>query len=206
MSTGYESSGRTNQKGRTRNALVAAVRELIAAGNGAPTVDEAAVAASVSRTTAYRYFATQHALLAAAHPEMEASTLLPPGIGEDPQERLDAAVVAFATMIAETEQQQRTMLWLSLQPTSDKQDLPLRQGRAVGWFAEALSVLNDQIGEDGVRRLAIAIRSAVGIEARVWLVDVGGLSAEEVIEVLRSNAQAILARALGDGVDRATDS
>src|SRR3989441_3706494 len=76
MSTPYELSGRTRQKQRTRIALVTAARELVARGE-TPTVDEAAASASVSRTTAYRYFPNQRSLLVAAHPEIEARSLLP---------------------------------------------------------------------------------------------------------------------------------
>lgn len=193
---GYEAAGRTNQKKRTRDALVSAARELISRGGSPPTVEEAALAASVSRTTAYRYFPSQRDLLVAAHPEVDATTLLPDGIGPDPFERLDAAVNAFTAMIAETEPQQRTMLRLSLEPSPEQERLPLRQGRAVRWFAEALSVLTDELGAEGVERLAVAIRSAVGIEARVWLIDVAGLSSDDATAVLRSNARAILALAL----------
>ncbi len=53
MATSYELSGRRHQKARTRDALVAAARALLAQGT-TPTVEEAAAAAAVSRTTAYR--------------------------------------------------------------------------------------------------------------------------------------------------------
>src|SRR5260370_21191062 len=76
MSIPYEQSGRARQKQRTRAALVAAARELVAQGQ-TPTVDDAASKASISRTTAYRYFPNQRALLVAAHPEIEARSLLP---------------------------------------------------------------------------------------------------------------------------------
>ena len=51
----YESTGRTAQKNRTRKALIDAARALIVSGI-TPTVEDAAAAASISRTTAYRYF------------------------------------------------------------------------------------------------------------------------------------------------------
>ena len=76
MSSAYELNGRTSQKRRTRDALLAAARGLVADGH-APTVEDAAEAASISRTTAYRYFPNQRALLAAAHPETAAESLLP---------------------------------------------------------------------------------------------------------------------------------
>ena len=192
MSTAYEESGRTAQKSRTRAELVAAARRLIAEGGTPPTVAEAAGAASISRTTAYRYFGNQHDLLAAAHPETERTTLLPPEIGDDPEERLSAAVAAFVTMIFDTEAQQRTMLRLSLEASTQPGQLPLRQGRGIGWFEDALSPLLPELGADGVHRLALAVRSAVGIEALVWLLDVGGLTRAQAAELVQSTALALL--------------
>jgi AcrR family transcriptional regulator len=202
VSTTYEQTGRSNQKQRTRNALIDAARELISRGGAPPTVEQAAAEAAVSRTTAYRYFASQRALLAAAHPEVETTSLLPEGVGDDPEERLMAAVSAFTAMIAETEPQQRTMLRLSLEEQPDPDGLPLRQGRAVGWFADALSVLRPELGEDDVRRIAVAVRSAVGIEARVWLTDVAGLSGDEAVALMSWSARAMLRHALTEAPPR----
>ena len=94
MSIGYELAGRTRQKQRTRQALVAAARALVADGV-TPTVEDAAEAAGVSRTTAYRYFPNQRALVAAAHPEVEAQSLLPRTRRHDVAARLDAVIDAF---------------------------------------------------------------------------------------------------------------
>jgi AcrR family transcriptional regulator len=192
VSTPYESAGRVNQKRRTREALVAAARQLIALG-GNPTVEDAAAVASVSRTTAYRYFGDQRSLLVAAHPEIAATTLLPEDAPADPAERLDAVVRAFTALILDTEAQQRTMLRLSLEPGEpDRGALPLRQGRAVGWIAEALEPLLDTLGPERVHGLALAIRSAIGIEALVWLIDIAGLSRQAAAESMAWSAQAML--------------
>ena len=75
MSTPYERTGRTNQKARTRNALIAAARQLLTEGVS-PTVERTADRAAVSRTTAFRYFPNQRALLAATYPQLEAESLL----------------------------------------------------------------------------------------------------------------------------------
>jgi AcrR family transcriptional regulator len=195
MSTAYEDSGRRSQKLRTRTALVEAARRLIAAGGAPPTVAEAADAASISRTTAYRYFGNQRALLTAAHPETGRASLLPDGIGEDPEVRLGAAVAAFVEMILSTETQQRTMLRLSLEAATGPDQLPLRQGRAIGWFEDALSPLVPQLGPDGVHRLAVGVRSAVGIESLVWLVDVAGFTREQAAELMQTSALALLRHA-----------
>src|SRR3954469_21161667 len=107
MSTAYEETGRARQKQRTRSALVAAARELVARGGRSPTVAEAAEAAEVSRTTAYRYFPTQKSLLLAAHPEISATSMLPEDVGLDPEVRIEAAVREFMAMVLDTESQQR---------------------------------------------------------------------------------------------------
>ena len=195
MSTPYEQAGRTRQKQRTRNALVAATRELVATG-ATPTVEAAAAAAEVSRTTAYRYFPNQRSLLAAAHPEIDASSLLPAEPPDDPDARLEAVIEAFTQLIADTEPQQRTMLRLSLEPDGARPDTPLRQGRAIGWIEEALRPLHGQLSARELRRLVLAVRSVTGIEARVWLTDIAGLSSHEATELMRWSARAIYRSAL----------
>ena len=192
MSTApYESTGRTGQKQRTRQALVTAARGLVADGP-TPTVEQAAEGAGISRTTAYRYFPNQRALLVAAHPETEASSLLPPLDSDDPGARLDAVVEAFTDLIADTEPQQRTMLRLSLEEDAGEHAPGLlRQGRAIRWISEALSPLQGTIADDELQRLVLAVRATTGIEARVWLVDVAGLSGTEATALMRWSARAL---------------
>lgn len=198
VSTAYELTGRTRQKQRTREALVAAARDLVSQGGAAPTVEAAAEAASVSRTTAYRYFPTQKALLLAAHPEIAASTLVPDDAGDDPEARLLGAVDAFIRIVLETENQQRTMLRLSLDPDTSRESLPLRQGRAISWFEEALAPLRPRLTEAEIHRLALSVRSAVGIESLVWLTDIADLTRADAAELMHRSARALLRQALAD--------
>ncbi len=198
MSTPYVATGRSRQKERTRDALLAAARELVAQGGAAPTVEAAAEAASVSRTTAYRYFPSQQALLIAAHPETTASTLVPKDAGDEPEARLLGAVDAFIAIIVDTEHQQRTMLRLSLDPQTPRDSLPLRQGRAIVWFEEALAPLRPRLSDGEIHRLAVSVRSAVGIESLVWLTDIAGLSRADAAARMRWSARAMLHQALSD--------
>jgi AcrR family transcriptional regulator len=186
----YESTGRTAQKSRTRLALVAATRDLLAAGL-TPKVEDAAERAGISRTTAYRYFPNQRSLLMAAHPTIAPETLLPPDAPTDPAARLDALMTAFTEYNFTWEPQLRASLRLSLEPAADRP--VLRQGRAIGWIAEALAPLRDTVD---TQRLAIAIRSATGIETLVWLVDIAGYSREQAAETVRGTARALLDAAL----------
>jgi AcrR family transcriptional regulator len=195
MSRPYEIGGRSAQKARTRDALVAAARDLVAAGV-TPTVEDAAAAASVSRSTAYRYFPNERALLLAAHPEIAATSMLPANPPEDPAARLDAVVRNFSAMILDTEAQQRTMLRLSLEAdAAERGALPLRQGRAIAWIAEALDGLGGELSGKQLRQLVLSVRATIGIEAIVWLVDVAGLSRNDAVALTRWSAQALLQRA-----------
>ena len=195
VSTSYENGGRSAQKARTRAALVAAARVLVAAGVS-PTVEDAAAAASISRTTAYRYFPNKRALLVAAHPEIVATSMLPADAPDDPAARLDAVVRNFTRMILDTEAQQRTMLRLSLEDETGREGLPLRQGRAIAWIAEALEGLRDELSDEAFERLVIGIRATIGIEAIVWLLDVAGLANDDAVALVRWSAQALLQHAL----------
>jgi AcrR family transcriptional regulator len=199
MSIPYELTGRSHQKARTRDALIDATRELLAEGL-TPTVEQAAAAASVSRTTAYRYFPNQRALLLAAHPEIDAPSLLSEGAPEDAEERFELVVEALTRLVVDTEPEQRTTLRLSLEPgAGDREPLLLRQGRAIGWLQEALTPLRDQLPEDAMRRLVLATRAACGIEALVWLTDVAGLSREEAVEIMRWSARAFFQTMIHEG-------
>jgi len=197
MSTPYEVTGRTDQKRRTRATLVAAARDLVAEGL-TPTVEQAAASAGISRTAAYRYFPNQRALLMAAHPETGAQSLLPDDPPQEIDARLDAVVEAFTELIVDTEAQQRTMLRLSLEPGPAERELPLRQGRAIGWIEEALAPLRGRLTERQIHQLTLAIRSAVGIEALVWLTDVGNLDRNDAVALMCWSARAMLHSAVSE--------
>jgi AcrR family transcriptional regulator len=200
MSIPYELNGRVAQKRRTRDAVIAAARDLVATGV-TPTVEAAAEAASISRTTAYRYFPSQRALLVAAHPETGATSLLPDDAPQDAATRLDLVMHAFTRSNLENEAQQRTMLRLSLEADPvERAQLPLRQGRAIKWIEEALTPLQAEMSEAERHRLALAIRSVIGIEALVWLMDVAGLSRDDATDLMQWSGRALLRSALTDGV------
>jgi AcrR family transcriptional regulator len=185
----YESIGRTAQKSRTRVALLTATRELLAAGLS-PTVEDAAERAGISRTTAYRYFPNQRSLLLAAHPTIAPETLLPVDASDDPKARLDVLMTAFTEYNFTWEPQLRTALRLSLEPSADQP--ALRQGRAIGWITEALTPLRETHPRIDIEQLAIAIRSATGIEALIWLIDVPGYTREQAAATVKTTAHALL--------------
>ncbi|MEZ5119847.1 MAG: hypothetical protein R2686_08080 [Candidatus Nanopelagicales bacterium] len=167
---------------------MAATRELLVQG-ATPTVESAARAAHISRTTAYRYFSNQRELIAAALPEVGRDSLLSAEPPAQAQERLDLVVRAAIAFTIEWEPLLRASLRLSLDPEGAQP--PLRGGRAIAWYLDALEPLKREHPEVDRRRLAIAIRSATGIESLVWLVDVAGVSREEAAAIMLESARAL---------------
>ncbi len=195
MPVPYELTGRTRQKARTRAALVDAARGILAEG-AAVTVEHAADRAAISRTTAYRYFPNQRALLAATYPELEARSLLGDTAPSDPEERLELVLERFTRQLVEHEPELRAQLRSSLDPAS-REALPLRQGRAIRWIEDALSPLEGRLPPTELRQLVLAIRATVGIEALSWLTDVAGLTRDQAVDLMRSSARTLLRAALG---------
>jgi AcrR family transcriptional regulator len=202
MSIPYELTGRTNQKARTRAALLEATRELLAKGVS-PTVEQAADHAAISRTTAYRYFANRRALLTAVYPEIATESLLDADAPADPAARLELVLERFTRHVLEHEPALRAQLRLSLEPAPPESDqLPFRKGRAIGWIEDALAPLRERMPAPALRHLVLAIRATTGIEALVWLTDVAGLPRAEAIALMRSSARALLRDACRErGVD-----
>jgi AcrR family transcriptional regulator len=198
MTVPYELKGRVNQKARTRDALIAAARELLAQGV-TPTMEGVAAAAAVSRTTAYRYFPNLRALLIAAYPHIEEQSLLGPNPPDDPVARLELVAEDQTRRILKYEPEMRAVLRLSLQSESPRgPDLPMHRGLRIGWIEDALAPLRGRIDEDELRRLVHGIGATLGIEAFVWLTDIARLSREDAAAIMRSNALGLLRSALAD--------
>ncbi|HET6171793.1 MAG TPA: TetR/AcrR family transcriptional regulator [Gaiellales bacterium] len=194
-------TGRVQQKARTRAALVAAARQLMASGV-APTVEQAAAAAEISRATAYRYFANQQALLIATYPEIDGTSLLGAEPPTDPATRLELVAEAIARQAVDHETELRAMLRLSLEPEDARRpDLPFRVGRRIVWVADALTPLQGRLSEPDLQRLVLAIASAVGIDSLVWLTDIAGLSRPQAVDVMRWSARSLLQAALARHAD-----
>jgi len=192
MSIPYMAVGRAGQKARTRAALVEATRRLLAEGR-TPTVEEAASAAAISRATAYRYFPNQRALLVATYPEIQRGSLLGQDAPAEVEDRLAQAVGEFTRLVVNHEPELRMMLRLSLETTTPEPSrVPLRQGRAIAWLEDALGPLRSELTSKELRRLILAIRSATGIEAFVWLTDIAGLSRADAVQLMRWSARSLL--------------
>jgi AcrR family transcriptional regulator len=191
MMVPYQRTGRVQQKARTLDALVRATRALLATGV-TPTVEEVAAKALVSRTTAYRYFPTQQALLLAAYPEIGKESVLGENPPEDVGARFDIVFAEMSRQVTENEAALRAMLRLSLEAPSQRGQLLLRRGRRRVWVADALASLREGMTQAAFDRLVLAVTVATGIEAFVWLTDMAGLSRAEALDVMRFSARTLL--------------
>jgi len=195
----YERTGRVGQKARTRDALIAAARELLAEGAN-PTMEAAATRASISRTTAYRYFPSTRSLLVATYPHIGRESLLGADAPADPEARLAAVVDDHMRRILTFEPEQRTVLRLSLEMNgSAALAVPMHRGMRIGWIEDALAPLRGRLAPDDLRRLVLGIGATIGIEAFVWLTDIAKLSHEDAVAIMRANALALLRAALAAG-------
>jgi AcrR family transcriptional regulator len=196
----YESSGRVNQKTRTRDALISAARELLAQGV-IPTMEGVAATSAISRTTAYRYFPNLQALLVAAYPHFGEQSLLGPEPPPDPMARLEIVAEDQTRRILEYEPEMRAVMRLSLDGVRPPES-PMHRGSRVAWIEDALAPLHGQMPEDKLRHLTYGIGATLGIEAFVWLTDIARLPREEAAAIMRANATALLQSAIARDVVR----
>ncbi len=110
--TEADTTGRPNQRRRTRKDLLQAAARLMKQGRK-PRLEEIAEEALVSRATAYRYFPDVDALLVEASFDIdtpEAGALFRDGTPQDPVARLERVDSALHEMILANEPALRTML------------------------------------------------------------------------------------------------
>jgi AcrR family transcriptional regulator len=184
--------GRERQKSRTRRALIAAAAELVRNGR-TPTIPVAAEAAEVSRATAYRYFPTQEMLLAEVALFAIGGPLFDDDGAELPAPEAAARLVRRVGEWAyESEQPLRTLLRISLDPDSGV----TRPGHRVGWIAEALAPVRDQIDPGTYDKLAASLTLLMGIDPVVVMTDIAAVSREQALDSLEWSARALVEAAL----------
>ena len=202
----FESSGRVNQKRRTRAAIVASARSILDRGE-TPTVAQVADEAQMTRTTVYRYFPSQESLLVELSISMDideefAQLLDGPLDGAPPQERLAGVVDALNRYIADHEVLYRTAqrhyldTWLAAERAGEGHDRQVREGRRLQWISAALAPLGDTLADPEQRRLEAALCLVMGGEAFTVLRDVCRLDPDEAIATANWAARALLAAAL----------
>lgn len=181
--TAQAGTGRTNQKQRTRTAIVAAARELI--GTGAEvTMPLIARAALVSEATAYRYFPDLSSLiseaLAGAWPP-PAEALAPVGDSADPVERAAFACEFLLRGIIAREGAVRAMISATI---TRPDAATARPGIRFGLIDHALLPLEGTLGvtdPEAFAQLKRDLAVTVSAEALFTLTDLCGLDPDEAI-------------------------
>ena len=189
-----------NQKRRTRTALVHAAKELLEQGV-TPTVARAAEAALVSRTTAYRYFPTQEALLLEVAVNVDVRELeelvAEPVDADHAAQRVVEVLDRLNRHVLDEEIRYRTLMrvylnqWLSAVAAGDESPV-VREGRRRRWLAQLLAPVADRLPPGELDRLTAALSLVTGAEAMVVLRDVCQLSGDEALDVTAWAARTLL--------------
>ena len=192
-------SGRTNQKERTRAAIVAAAREAVATG-GEVTMPDVARRALVSEATAYRYFPDLASLLRevlAGLWDGPEQAMAPVARSDDPVERVGFAAEVLLREVLAYQGAVRVMIAASI---TKPPFTALRPGRRFGLIDEALRPLDDTMAfrrPEEFEQLKRGLAVVVSAEALFTLTDLCGLAPEEAIASAAGTARSLTAAALG---------
>jgi AcrR family transcriptional regulator len=201
---------RTNQKARTRAALLDAATELMREGRP-PSMPDAADRALVSVATAYRYFASADDLwfeASAAAIEFEpALAAIDDAIraaGDDPVTRLEALIQRVGFWMLDEQAPFRQLAkaaleqWFSQAGSPDAEGLPVREGRRNRHIATVVEPLREQLPAQDVDRVAHALGIVVGTEAMIALTDGVGLDTNAAKTAMLDAGRWLLTGALSD--------
>jgi AcrR family transcriptional regulator len=197
-------AGRSNQRLRTRKALLEAAGRLVSQG-GKPSLDDIAAEALVSRATAYRHFPNADTLLLEASLDMaapEEQDVLGKGAPIDITERVKRVDTAFHDMVVGNETLMRMFLSNALVQgiNGGEGDGPVRQNRRSPLIQAALEPGRDKFSPKQRKLLERALGILVGGEAILICQDVLQLSDAETREVKHWAIQALVGAALKSSV------
>lgn len=182
-------SGRVAQKRRTRKAIIAAAAKLLAQGE-TPTLNDVAAAADMSRRTIYMYFPTMDQLLIDATLGSLTENTVEAAIesvkaSNDVGHRVEVMTRAVQKDFAATEQQGRTLLRLTVDPSpgARRPGQPLRGYRRIEWIERALEPLRGKVDKKKLERLVSALAMVIGWESLIVARDIRALTLKEAEEV-----------------------
>ncbi len=191
--------GRTNQKNRTRKALLEAARALMERGEPV-TVLAAANEAGVSKATAYRYFSASDTLTLEA--TLDAKVATPEkvvGDTKDVRERVLRVQRYFFDLTRDSETQFRLFLARALDASvasGGEMSPQIRGGRRLPMYEHALAPVRGQMTRRDFEFLVLSLSAASGLESYLALKDVCRVDDALADKVASSNIEAILDRLL----------
>jgi AcrR family transcriptional regulator len=184
--------GRTNQKARTRRAILEACQDLV--GSGAePTMPAVARLALVSEATAYRYFPDLISLLSEAMRGLwpdPAEMLAPVAGNDDPVERVGYAARCLAEHVLAHQGAARAMIAGTV---SRPGTTSLRPGIRFALIDLALGPKSTK----ALSRLKAELAAVLSPEALFAVIDGRGMDSKDAIDVIEGAARTLTRAALG---------
>jgi AcrR family transcriptional regulator len=188
-------------KAATFGLLLDTAMALIRHDGHIPTVAEVAVRSKVSRATAYRYFATRSALIAAVIDSSLGPVRTFQSDTPDGRERVRELFTQTFPRFKEFEPQMRAAAQLALEQWQLEragllEEEPYRRGHRVRILEHALAPLAKTLPAALHRKLHMALSVVYGIEPYVILKDIWGQSDREVERTALWMADALIDTAL----------
>jgi AcrR family transcriptional regulator len=168
------------------------------------SVSDAAVAAAVSRATAYRYFPTQSALIEAVVDHALGPILEWDSTSTDAEERVFDLLASSSTRILEFEATFKAALGLSLEQWAQARSnlVPsgrqFRRGHRIDLLEKALSPLRDKLSPAQFGKLAKALSLTFGLEVILVLRDIWKVEVAEMQDVAIWAARSLVRAALAE--------
>lgn len=190
-------------RARMRKTLLDAAQHLMGKGI-TPSVAELAEHAKVSRATAYRYFPSQSALIAAVVDESLGPILAWTSDEPDAAARVDALLQFAYPRLEAQEPTLRAAIMVSLQQHAQASagklgnEPRLVRGHRVDILKHAVAPLDMQISPAAKTRVMQALSLIYGTEVFLVLKDIWHLELPAVTDVVRWTAKAIVNQALAD--------
>lgn len=190
--------GRVAQKQRTRHELLRAARDLRAAGK-VPSVADVADAASISRTTAYRYFPTQEMLLAeaVADPLIDGmrEAIAKADSQTDVVARVDAVFAELVPLLIRHEPELRTMLKIALERSLEEtheRHIPLLSAPWIVAWDRVLEPLRRKVPPAKYAVMVRSLGTLLSVETLNVLFDACDLDEAAVAAAVRAAARAMV--------------
>lgn len=163
---------RNNQKNRTREALLAAARELMSEGENV-TLAKVAERARTGRATVYRYFSDPGVLALDATLDLEVTptSKLLDGL-DDVRSRVHAVARYYLDFSREHEAYFRQFLAGSLKASLQEGTVKMRGARRVAAFSEALSPVRGTLKLQDFEDLTLRLAMTTGMEQFIILEDI----------------------------------
>jgi AcrR family transcriptional regulator len=189
--------GRTNQRERTRRAIIEAGRALIESG-GSLTMPVVAREAMVSEATAYRYFPDLPSLVRAALVDLWPTgeeALRPVADETDPELRIAFAADELLRRVLAYQGSTRAMIADTIAQPGRARGRP---GYRFAFIDEALDPVASQagIGEEALLELKRQLAVVISPESLFTLIDSVGCSPEEAIGCIATMARSLTRAAI----------